>query len=257
MAGFAMLGVVFAALAVAVLLVILARGAGTTALARIVRIGSAAYIALVVISVGTTVAALATDGPVEVDVPIAPRPVEVPDGVEFSPEHSPPATIVGDPTGASLTLSLAGLPVATRLLLGAGHVAMAATLVLLALAVWRLAGAMRDGDPFLRSVVRAVTTAAVAIGVGGSAWSVLLQLGSWNAGRDALEVNGWSGEGLAAEVTSLGELGWPEPAYFGLTFETWPLMIALALGAVAAVLRSGAALRDRAARLERETEGLV
>lgn len=258
MAWLMIAGGVLAAVALAASLVRFTRGASVTSLVRLVRGCALAYTAIIVAVTLPTLAALATDGPISVEVPVRTEPVAVPDGVDFG--ETGPAARIEATSGGTLDLVLSGLTLQTRLLLAGGNLVMAATLVTVAFAGWRLAGALSTGRPFVAPAARAIGLAAGAVGVGGTLWSILLQLGSWNAAIDALQVTGYAilgSEASGGEAASLATLGWPEPGGFELTLDFWPLLVAIGLAAVAAVLRAGVDLSARARRLERDTAGLV
>lgn len=189
---------------------------------------------------------------VTVDVPLRPFTPHAAAGIELG---SRVARITGGGVDHA-ELELSGLSAAPRILLASSTLLQTAVIVLLALIVVRLARAISAGDPF-RAGGRSLSAAAVVVGVGGVAWSVLGQLGGWLAGQDALAMNSWSAslkqvpgiEAVPGE-NALAQYGWPSPADFRLDLPFWPIAAAIALALVAAAFRAGV-------RLRRDTEGLV
>ncbi len=174
------------------------------------------------------------------------------------------ATVVsGGASQADLIVS--GLTLPTRLLLLAGGLASSVTIGAVAVVALRAARALRDGDIF-GFAPRAIMTTAAIVTVGGLAWSILGDIGSWRAGVEALQLYGWGAEGALAEELSnpdidtqtfLAEHGWLAPAGFTLTIPFWPLSIGLGLALVGSAFRAGRDLRKDVAALEADVDGLI
>ena len=220
---------------------------------RAVEIGAAIVAGLAILT--TTIAVLVTllQAQLTVTIPVETVPIEVPAGVTFT--NGPEAEIVGGGLDQA-TVLIDGLSVTTRLLLAGSILTGGAMVVIIAVAVLRLARGIRLGDPFDRSVATAISVTAVTVLVGGILSSILGQLGAWNASREALYVWGWNSTNPGVPE-GLGPDGWPQPAGFVLTLEFWPILIGVSLAAVATAFQAGTRLRTRAEEAERDVAGLV
>lgn len=153
------------------------------------------------------------------------------------------------------TLTVSGLGWAGRLLLASETLLQAAVTIVIALMVLRLARNVRVGRPF-DGLNNAVITSAVVLFVGAGLWSVVGGIGSYIAGREALEIHGMSAaEGtIGAQlfpdtVGGLSYYGWPSPT-LSIVVPFWPLGIAAALALLGLAFRAGE-------RMQADTEGLV
>ncbi|MFT3886927.1 MAG: hypothetical protein QM713_02005 [Arachnia sp.] len=250
--------IIIVAPAGAVIYFLLARAStDRLALARLTSI--AAILTLIVLGITTVVLSytLLFSTEVGVTVPLAPTQPKLPDGVV---EFHPVATVVSAGT-SSANLVIAGLTLPTRLLLLGGELAGTVTLGAVAVVALQAARALRDGDIF-RFAARAITTAAVIVAVGGLAWSILNDIGSWRAGVEALTslTFGYDGPVTTGFVDSaewLAQNGWPRPADFQVTIPFWPLGVGLGLALVGAAFRTGQGLRKDVAGLQADVDGLV
>ncbi len=167
-------------------------------------------------------------------------------------QDGPPATVVEG--GFSLAeVTAAGLGTDARLLLAAGHALQGLTFTVIAITVALLCHRLLNGTAFKPAISRAINISAIAIAAGGVLWQACFWIGGTIASEQVLQVRGWTSEEPAAgdPRAALDPLatGLPEPT-FALTIDFWPLMLGLALAAVAAAFRYGE-------RLQRDTEGLV
>jgi len=221
--------------------------------APIAQVAGVAIVLGGLLSFAVTAIPLLVDAPATVTVPLHVMAPHAARGITIDPA---PAHIVGGGVDRA-TLELTGLSVPTRALLVASDALQAATAVLLGIIVVRLARSLAAGDPF-RVGFRSLSTASIVLLAGGTAWTVLGDLGAWRAGQEALAVPGWSAsKAYAVLIRStddidgiLSQYGWPRPADLTLTLPLWPLGAALGLALLAAVFRAGV-------RLRRDTEGLV
>ena len=209
-------------------------------------------------AVGAAVGVIATlaGRAVSVDVPIADFLPTLPSDV--TEVDGPTATIVG---GADhLALTIGDLSITTRVLLSLGLLVGGATFVAIALSVRRLARSAIADDAYRGVASRVLWIAASVLAVGTFVQGVLTQLGAYGAGVEALQISGYAADGPAGQLVSddrgLEVFGWPQPE-FALSIDFTPLMIALAIACVAAILREGERLRVRAEAAEAEIAGLV
>lgn len=205
--------------------------------------------------IGTIVNAIAmlADGAVQVALPVQQFWPETYSWITLDP--APAASVVsGGFTTADVLVT--GLGVDARLLLAAGNAVQGLTFVVIAAVIALLCHRLLGGSPFRPLLARSMTWAAVAITVGGIAWQVLLQIGGGIASRQVLEVAGWRADAPTAEMMNylntkfdMYSTGLPMP-YPSFQIEFWPLLLGLALAAVAIAFRYSE-------RLQRDTEGLV
>ncbi|CAN5544449.1 hypothetical protein BH09ACT4_BH09ACT4_21740 [soil metagenome] len=203
------------------------------------------------------VAALTGSG-ATLDVPIEARVPELPDGIVNV--TGPTATITAGSDHLALTIE--GLSIGTRILLASGQLFGGITFVVIALLVGRLARSGVGSEAYRGIASRSIAASAVVLVIGTALSSLLSQLAAWRGGVEALSISGWTASGATADLLQssdsigLGALGWPEPS-FALQFDFLPLLIGLALGALAVILQEGERLRVRAERAEADVEGLV
>jgi hypothetical protein len=134
------------------------------------------------------------------------------------------------------------------LLLAGGHGLQGVTMALIAGTIAVLCSRLLAGSPFRPVLSRSTTIAAVAIAAGGLAWQVCFELAGTRASAQVLTVTGWRAEeSVMADPAT--DIGWPDPS-FGFTLDFWPILLGLALAALAAAFRHGE-------RLQRDVEGLV
>jgi hypothetical protein len=211
---------------------------------RVTRVIALVYGAVMLMVTITGVASTLFDREVSVTVPTR----------EFWPMLRPGTEIVDGPSAeivaggfTEATLTIADLGMDARLLL-AGHGAiLGLSHVLVAIVVALLCQRLLVGDPFRRVLSRSVAIVAAVIAAGGFVAQVLFGIGSSVASEQALRISGWSSTStLPTDDTSPGL---PEPT-FALNIDFTPLLIGLALVAVASAFRY-------AERLQRDTEGLV
>ncbi|MDR1077560.1 MAG: hypothetical protein LBL55_02630 [Propionibacteriaceae bacterium] len=183
-----------------------------------------------------------------VTVPIDPLGIQLAPGVALDPP--PTATILAGGFN-QVMVEAAGIGQSARLAYAASSLLSGLTLVGVAIVVWRLARALRTGDPF-RLSSSALTWAALIVVGGGILASVAADIAHGLASQDLFQVTGWSVTNAlpTAENPTLADFGWPGPTEFALTIPFWPLAAGLVLALLAGVFRYGAQLR-------RETEGLI
>lgn len=203
-----------------------------------------------VFTVISVISTLVADA-VEVKIPVR----------QFWPEPYPWITIDLGPT-ASVTeggfsmadVTVAGLGMDARLLLASGAAVQGLTLTVIAITVALLCHRLLTGMAFRPMLSRSINIAAIAIAAGGVLWQACFWIGGSIASAQVLTVTGWRSDDPSADdplVTNFDPFatGLPEPNIaFNLDF--WPIMLGLALAAVAAAFRYGE-------RLQRDTEGLV
>ncbi len=167
----------------------------------------------------------------------------------------PPSALITSGGVDRATLTVTGLGWAGRLLLASETLLQTAVTIVIALMVLRLARNVRAGRPF-NGLNRAVITSAVVLFLGAGLWSVVGGIGSYIAGREALEIHGMSanegtiGAELFPETTrDLSYYGWPSPT-LSIVVPFWPLGIAVALVLLSLAFRAGE-------QMQADTEGLV
>ncbi|WP_028709620.1 hypothetical protein [Propionicicella superfundia] len=241
---------VFAVVATPVLIVVLIVRATPPAhrIPGLVKVAAVVGIAIAALGMLLPVLASLAGDSTTVSVPLEPFTPHIADGIELAPAS---ATILGGGIDRA-TLSLTGLSWTTRILLALSRLAEAGAIIAVSLLALKLARSVQADDPF-RAGSKAHSVAAIVVTAGGVAGSVLGDLGSWRAGREALDVAGWgaSASHPITETTALAQYGWPEPMQsFTLTVPWWPLLGGLGLALIATAFRAGERLRD-------DTRGLV
>lgn len=166
-----------------------------------------------------------------------------------------PAAVITAGGADRATITVTGLSWLSRILLASESLVQVAVTIAVALVVLRLARNVRKGKPF-DGLARSLIQCAVVLFVGALLWSFVGGIGSFIAGREALEIHSWGamdgtlGSQLYPQSPEdLSYLGWPEPALF-ISLPFWPLGIAAALALLGAAFRTGE-------RLQADTEGLV
>jgi hypothetical protein len=240
-------GAAVAMLALAVVMIVrIRRGkAGPATVLRVTRFLAIAYAGLAVLGTLFGVFQSLLTETVQLSMPVR----------EFWPELRPTVEILDGPTASVLyggfqraEVAVSGLDLPARLLLAGGHLLQGVTMTIIAVAVAVLCTRLLAGSPFRPVLSRSVMVAAVAVAAGGILWQLCFQLAGVLASAQVLTVTAWTAdEAVMADPGT--DIGWPEPS-FGFTLEFWPLMLGLALAALAAAFRHGE-------RLQRDTEGLV
>lgn len=212
---------------------------------RVIMIGAIVYAALA--AIGTLWSAIATLVASHVQVAIPVR--------TFWPSTLPGVTDISGPTAAVVSggfsvaeVEVTGLDLAARAFLAGGTAVQGMTFVLIGIVVALLCRRLLTDAPFATSLTRSLRLAAGTLALGGIAWQVLAAIGSTLAADQVLRVDSWASTG-DVPPGGVSDTGLPEPT-LGFTIEFWPILIALALVAVAAAFRSGE-------RMQRETAGLV
>lgn len=203
-------------------------------LLRIIGIAGRAAIALAAIwgiaaVVGTTVPSPT------VTVPVETMPLRLPEG--FNP-FGLNATLTSGGFDR-VTVTATGFTVLTRVALALAPVLAAATSIVVAVVVLRLARSLGEGDPFALSATAVATTGWVAL-AGGTLATWVGNFADWLASRDLFGAIGWS---YTDDVSDPTTLGWPSAAALRLDLPFAPLAAGLALMLLAAVFRYGAQLR--------------
>ncbi|MFT3968948.1 MAG: hypothetical protein QM695_01370 [Micropruina sp.] len=209
-------------------------------------------IVVTIIATGLIIAGSLSGDYTTVTVPVVAR----------TPEVILPGVVVNKPSATILsggvdqaTLSLRGLSLRARLLLTAGLAIQAATIVLIAWTMRRLARNLLSEQPFTE-LSRPLFRVAWILFAGSVLSAVLSDVGSSLAGQEALGVYGWGTEAgfrwpdLELTADSLAYLGWPEPAPLSITIPWAPLAAALGLALLGLAFRAGE-------RMQADTAGLV
>ncbi len=222
---------------------------------RLVRFVEFACVVIIVVAIfggGATVVASLSGGPTTVEVPLA---VHTP-GVILPKVvlDKPPATIVAG--GADhATLTVTGLSWTCRLLLAAGTAIQVTVIVMIAWTMRRLARNLRSNAPFSQ-LSRPMFRLASILFAGGLLWAFVAGTGSYLAGQEALQIQGWGTDAgfpwpdLPLTVEGLAAIGWPEPASWSVTVPWTPLAAALGLALLGLACRAGE-------RMQADTAGLV
>ena len=169
-------------------------------------------------------------------------------------DPAPPASVVGGGFTTADVL-VTGLGEDARLWLAAGNIAQGLTVVILLAVLALLCHQLLGGTPFRPVLARSTMVAAWTFAVAGTAWQIFLTIGSGIASRQVLETIGWSARWPNDEVANSfgGNLdnvtGLPLPDS-SFQVETWPIVIGLALAAIAIAFRYSE-------RLQKDSEGLV
>ena len=225
---------------------------GGTTLVRFVEVAAALTIVIAAVSGAIGVGRSIIGNTTTFEVPLT---VHVP-GVRL------PGLILGEPSAIIVsggadraTLTVTGLGWLSRILLATGSLVQVAATIVIALVVLRLARNVRAGTPF-EGLSSSLAQCAVILFLGALVWSVVGGIGSFIAGREALELHSWSmadgtvGADIYPQSTAdLSYFGWPEPALF-ISLPFWPLGVAAVLALLGAVFRTGE-------RLQADTAGLV
>lgn len=243
-----------ALLAAAIVVVVLSRrasSAGRPLMLVVTRFLALAYAGITLVgTIGVVIATLVSEA-VEVALPVAQFWPEPFPWVTLDP--APAASVVGGGF-ATAEVVVAGLGADARLWLAAGHALQGVTFALIAGVIALLCHRMLRGSPFRPVLARSVMATAVTIAGGGLAWQLCFGIGGSIASHQVLGLTGWNASLPSEEIadylfTRLGETGLPE-ATLAVSVEFWPLLLGLALAAVAIAFR-------RSERLQHDAEGLV
>jgi hypothetical protein len=153
------------------------------------------------------------------------------------------------------TLTIKGLSWESRIWLAIEVLLQSAVAVVLALVVKRLAANMRAERPF-SGLARPMLVSAYVLFVGAGLWSIAGSIGAYMAGREALQIHGWSGpDSVFGSVPwdgweALSYFGWPEAGDWSVTFSAVPFACAFVLALVGLAFRAGE-------RMQADSEGLV
>ena len=226
--------------------------AGSNALVRVVEVACLITIAAATLSAAIGLGRSLLTNTTTFEVPLT---VHVPDVRIPSLMIVKPSAVIVSGGADRATITVTGLSWLSRILLASGSLVQVAVTIVIAVVVLRLARNVRAGKPF-DGLSRSLIQCGVVLFVGALLWSVVGGIGSYAAGREALEIHGWGAdEGtLAAQLlgdstTDLSYFGWPAPTLF-ITLPFWPLGIASALALLGAAFRTGE-------RLQKDTEGLI
>jgi hypothetical protein len=143
-----------------------------------------------------------------------------------------------------------------RLWLASGQLVQGLTFAAIGLAIVILCSRLRRKEPFAVALSSVISVTAVAIAIGGILWQICFDVSGSLASQQVLGVTGWETNNSPIDGINLADFGWPGVGSIA-TVELWPIMIGLALGAVALLLRVGEGLQQETGRLKAETEGLV
>jgi hypothetical protein len=164
------------------------------------------------------------------------------------------ATLTGGPGFDHATLDFADLATDARLWLAGGHLLAGATFLAIGITLALLCRKVGQGDPFSQLISRTLSITGVIVLAGGLAWQVSLQVAQHLVISEAFGVSSGEWKNNVKGVTPVS-IYWPHAGTFGLDF--WPVGIALALFALAAVFRYGQRLDFERAALLEEVQGLV
>ena len=226
--------------------------AGSNALVRVVEVACLITIAAAALGavIGLGRSLLTNTTTFEVPLTVHVPDVRIPGLVIVKPS----AVIVSGGADRA-TITVTGLSWLSRILLASGSLVQVAVTIIIALVIFRLARNVRAGKPF-DGLSRSLIQCAMVLFVGALLWSVIGGIGSYAAGREALEIHGWGADAGTVAAQLLGDstidlsyFGWPAPALF-ITLPFWPLGIASALALLGAAFRTGE-------RLQKDTEGLI
>jgi hypothetical protein len=166
-----------------------------------------------------------------------------------------PAAVITSGGADRATITFTGLRWLSRILLASESLVQVTVTIVVALVVLRLARNVRAGKPF-EGLARSLIQCAIVLFVGALLWSLVGGIGSFVAGREALEIHSWGAvdRTLGAQLypqspEDLSYLGWPEPT-MSISLPFWPLGIASVLALLGAAFRTGE-------RLQADTEGLI
>jgi hypothetical protein len=221
-------------------------------LIRFVEIACWAAIVIAVVAGVVTVAQSLVVNQTTVAVPLAVHTpaVKVP-GVELL---KPDAVILSGGADRA-TLTIEGLSWEPRIWLAIEVLLQSAVAVLLALVVKRLAINMKAERPF-SGLARPMLISAYVLFVGSALWSIAGSIGSYMAGREALQLHGWSGpDSVFGSVPldgweALSYFGWPEAGDWSVSFSFLPFAAAFVLALLGLAFRAGE-------RMQADSEGLV
>lgn len=207
------------------------------------------------VTIFTVVSTILTlvNGTVRVNLPVGQFWPETYPWVDFSPK--PSASVVnGGFTSADVLVE--GLGIGTRLVLAAGGLVQGLVFVFIATVLALLCHRLLGGTPFRPLLARSTTWAAAAIGIGGIVWQILFGIGGSMASHQVLGIDQWTsylpGTELPDYVASHFDplaTGLPGPS-LGANVDVWPVLVGLALAAVAIAFRY-------IERLQKDVEGLV
>ncbi|WP_405215991.1 hypothetical protein [Agrococcus sp. Ld7] len=211
----------------------------------VIMIGATAYAALA--AIGTLWSTIATLAASQVQVALPVR--------TFWPSPLPGVTDISGPTASVVSggfsvaaVEVTGLDLTARAFLAGGIIVQGATLVVIGIVVALLCRRLLTDAPFAASLTRSLRLAAGTLALGGIVWQALTAIGSTLAANQVLRIDSWAFTG-DVPAGGVADTGLPEPS-LAFTIEFWPILIALALVAVAAAFRTGE-------RMQRETAGLV
>ncbi|WP_403022664.1 hypothetical protein [Salinibacterium sp. GXW1014] len=220
------------------------------------RLIAALYACLTLIVTAVAVITTLTAEQVEATIPVR----------EFWPEPYPWITLLEGPSAqvtgggfSSAEVFITGLGMDARAFLAAGHAVQGATFIVIAVTIALLCQRLLSGSGFTAAVTRAVSMSGLTVMIGGIAWQIFFAIGGNIASTQALFVSAWGSDD--APGPDVPEPKWDGTAYdplhtglpdpdFMLQLDFWPLLLGLALAAVAFAFR-------RAERLQDDTKGLV
>jgi hypothetical protein len=217
---------------------------GGAALSRLVMVLAVLVIAATSIATIAQIVALFNGGNVTLAVPVQPVEVKVPAGVKL---EIPPVATFASANFQQVQVVAHGFSLNTSLLLAAGWLCGALTIIAICIVVLRLSRGLAAADPFGVGAT-ALSALAWIVLVGWTAATVLGELGAAGASWDLFWVAGYTlPEGW---TDGLDGHGWPSAGGGGINLPLEPLGAALLLALLAAVFRHGE-------RLRRDADGLV
>jgi hypothetical protein len=220
---------------------------------RITLWGAVVYAAATAIGTLYVLGQLLLSTTINVQLPVETFWPELTKSVKLDPV--PVAKVVsGGFTQANVMMS--GVGVDAKLWLAAGHLLEGATYLAISVAIAILCSRLLKGDPFGPILTRTITRAGAAILIGGLGWQVCYSVGGWKASIAALQITGSEMSTKFVDNLHPDNLGWPHPGG-NVEVGFWPIWIALALFAIAAIFRYGEKLQRDNAALKRDTTGLV
>lgn len=224
----------------------------TIGLVRFVQIACWAAIAIAVVAGAVTIGQSLIGDQTTVAVPLA---VHTPDVRVPGVELVKPDAVILSGGADRATLTITGLSWESRLWLAIEVLLQSAVAVVLALVVKRLAANMRAERPF-SGLARPMLVSAYVLFVGAGLWSIAGSIGAYMAGREALQIHGWSGpDSVFGSVPldgweALSYFGWPEAGDWSVTFSAVPITCAFVLALLGLAFRAGE-------RMQADSEGLV
>lgn len=192
-----------------------------------------------------------------IDITIPLRTIDV-DASTLTPDLTGPQ--IYDMKLREATLSIANLPVGTRVLISLGALLTFSALAIIALLIFTLTIRLRERRVFDAGSARLSRITALIILVFGLAGDILNQFGVHAAAHAVLSTSDPDHEGPFLDLSGIHDMDYlylaPPPGW-SLTFQLWPLLTALAIAAFTILMQRNQRLTAELAVLQKEVLGLV